>query len=501
MKAVQLLYIRNVISRKRRTPQQGLSFFILVENIAYDKEIEVFWAGEDGRWQTLGARFHSPFGQNQELWEAEARFRLSSQTSLPGNIQCAVRYHVSGKEYWDNNGGDNYSVDADSGVRLVKDIPILNIGFSPTLSEGQAYYPITVAVHRSLDARKVHIHWSTDKWETSQQAPCFFKRNHWDKTARSNARNPNGYGYEIWTGGLVVRDAYRTEYAVCCDTVKEKIWDNAFGRNYTARRKPFRILTLNLHCYQEEDQDYKFSQIAKAIDELNIDIVCLQEVGEHWNGGEGNWNSNAAKIIRDRLKKPYHLLTDWGHIGFDRYREGVAILSKHELLAEDSGYVSHSQDEHNIHSRKVVMGQVHVPYMGSINVFSAHLSWWDDGFLEQFENLREWANQKHSDDVVATFLGGDFNIKAGSQGYVSVVNSKEYHDQFLKATSRKLFDRVYGNQADHWQRDLADDHRIDYIFMKDGSHLNVTSASVLFSDDNYGRVSDHHGYFAVFEPE
>ena len=44
---------------------------------------------------------------------------------------------------------------------------------------------------------------------------------------------------------------------------------------FLARRRRLKILTLNLHCYQEENQDAKFSQIAKAIDDLDIDVVCL----------------------------------------------------------------------------------------------------------------------------------------------------------------------------------------------------------------------------------
>ena len=120
-----------------------------------------------------------------------------------------------------------------------------------------------------------------------------------------------------------------------------------------ARRRRLKILTLNLHCYQEENQDTKFSQIAKAIDDLDIDVVCLQEVGEQWANGNGDWDSNAAKVIRDRLRQHYHLHTDWSHLGFDRYREGIAVLSRYDFLMTDAGYVSSSHDVYSIDSRKV----------------------------------------------------------------------------------------------------------------------------------------------------
>jgi len=287
---------------------------------------------------------------------------------------------------------------------------------------------------------------------------------------------------------------------VDCDTEDGEVWDSNFGSNYVASRKDFKVLTLNLHCYQEDNQHRKFSQIAKAINELGVDVVCLQEVCEYWNDGRGDSSSNAARVIRDRLTTQYYLHADSSHIGFDRFLEGVAILSRYELLLKDSGYVSHSQEMLDIHSRKAVMAQVHVPYMGRVNVFSIHLSWWSDGFKEQFQRLRDWANQKHSDTVVATLLAGDFNSEAGSQGYELIVAAGDYEDQFLKALSPNIFDQIFSSPSDGWQRLLEKDGRIDYILMNAGSPLKVTSARVLFSDQDYGRVSDHLGFLMAFEP-
>jgi maltose 6'-phosphate phosphatase len=150
-------------------------------------------------------------------------------------------------------------------------------------------------------------------------------------------------------------------------------------------------MILNLHCCQEENQDDKLSRIARAIDEQEVDIVCLQEVAELWNDGKGDWQTNTARIINERLKSPYHLVTDWSHLGFDRYREGVAVLSRYPIEKHQAKIRLGSRDPYSIHSRKVVMAQVRVPYVGLINVFSSHLSWWEDGFAEQFENLRQWA--------------------------------------------------------------------------------------------------------------
>src|SRR5271166_4686987 len=501
MKIVQLLQATNIISRHKHQFQQDLVFVMLIENVAYHKLVEVHWAGEDGVWHTLWAEYYSSNGTNREVWRAQATFNSSDDASLPGDVEFALRYCVLGEEYWDNNKSYNYFSNADTGVLLEQSVRLLHVDFNPILQEGQHHYPIMVAVRHFLQPKSVYIHWTTDNWRNTQVTPCFFYRTHWDKWHGNGARNPNRYDTSIWISQIRIDDAFRVEYAIGCETPSRAIWDNNFGPNYLARRRRLKILTLNLHCYQEENQDAKFSQIAKAIDDLDIDVVCLQEVGEPCGNGSGDWNSNAAKIIRDRLSQYYHLHTDWSHIGFDRYREGVAVLSRHGFVMTDAGYVSSNNDVHSINSRKVAMVQVNVPYMGLVNVFSAHLSWPSGGFFEQFERLRAWANHKHGGNLATTFLCGDFNVKAGSAGYQAVVRTRGYEDQFLAATSQDAFEKIFRKQSPDIERHLLRDGRIDFIFMQKGSSLRAVAARELFTNqDLYGRVSDHTGYCVEFEP-
>jgi maltose 6'-phosphate phosphatase len=256
---------------------------MMVENIGYDKQVDVIWRGEEGDWNTLAASYHSTLEPNKEYWLAEAQCQLTSEKSLPGNIEFALRYRSSGNEVWDNNQSLNYSSQADSGIKMAEHRQILNIGFSNKLLENQNYFPITIAVDRSLRAEKVTVHWTTDNWQHSHKTVCYFKRQYWDKEFLSNARNPNQYGTELWKGWLKISNVFRLQYSLSCESQGRIIWDNNEDNNYSACRDPLKILILNLHCYQEENQDGKFSQIAKAINELEVDIVCLQEVAELWN--------------------------------------------------------------------------------------------------------------------------------------------------------------------------------------------------------------------------
>ena len=82
-----------------------------------------------------------------------------------------------------------------------------------------------------------------------------------------------------------------------------------------------------------------------------------------------------------------------------------------------------------------------------------------------------------------------------------MVEAHQYDDQYLAANSQGVFDRIFRVNDAHWEDCLADDYRIDYIFLNKNSELKVSSARVLFTEQDYGRVSDHFGYFMTFEPK
>ncbi|SJM90473.1 Endonuclease/exonuclease/phosphatase [Crenothrix polyspora] len=502
MEKIQLLYVKNIISKKKKLAQQTLTFFMRVEHVSYDKQVDVVWRSEGGTWQTLPATYHSKLDENKEYWCAEAIFHLTTEQPLPGNIEFGLRYQALDKDYWDNRDGLNYVSPAGSGVKLADDFQVLNIAVNDRLADGQKFFSVVVAVNnQSVQAQKVTIHWTTNNWQTVYETPCQLKKTYWHDKARSFVKNQNRQGVQIWQSLLNVNQAFRIQYCIACECEGQVLWDNQYGKNYSASHKPLAVMILNLHCYQEDNQDDKFSQIAKAIDDLAVDVVCFQEAAELWNDGAGDWNTNAAKIINDRLDKPYYIYANWSHLGFDKYREGVAILSRYPLPETEARYVSETNDVYSIHSRKVVMAQVQVPYMGLVNIFSAHLSWWEDGFAHQFENLHGWAAEKHDNHVVGTLLCGDFNISPGSQGYQLVMDSNDYGDQFLIANSPDVTQKIFQVNDPYWQHQPVDDYRIDYIFMHKTSVLKVCSGRVLFTDTDYGKVSDHCGYVMTFEPK
>jgi maltose 6'-phosphate phosphatase len=257
---------------------------------------------------------------------------------------------------------------------------------------------------------------------------------------------------------------------------------------------------LNLHCYQENHQTAKLIQIATAIEQEAVDVVCFQEVAEEWNNGHGDWASNAAHRINQLLKQPMQLYYDWSHLGFDRYREGVAILSRLPLQQVQSRYVSDDNHPHNIHARKVVMARLQLPWLGELAVFSVHLSWWNHGFSQQLTALMAWANEL-VDSGCKVLLAGDFNVEAGSQGYQQVTHHYGYTDHYLQANHAGLNDARYRVNDAVWQQLLSQDYRIDYLFSHPTAGMRAVAARVLFTEHDYGAVSDHCGYLFTLEPE
>ena len=501
MKPVELLYAANVISRQGDGARQDLAFRLLVENRAFEKEVAVVWAGEDGAWHSARAYWLCTLDPQRELWHATASISAAADhDNLPGDIRFAARCRMAGEEYWDNNGGFNHDLNADSGLRLAAGHPLLAVDFRPQLEPGHDYLPLAVALRPAAAVNRVFVRWSTDRWRTFTDTPCYFRRRHWGRTAASNARNPNRYGDEIWISHLALGAAFRVEYAIACETATGTVWDTNFGHNYRARRERLKVLTLNLHCNQEPDQDAKLWRIAETIRDLGIDIVCLQEVAEPWNDGNGDWAANTARLIQERIGRPYQITHDWSHLGFDRYREGSAILSRHPIIGTDSGYVSSGHDPRSIHSRRVVHARIEVPYFGAINVFSSHLSWLNDGFREQFPRLRQWACERHWNDTAGTLLCGDFNIPAGREGYEIATGDGCFTDQFLLAQLRQRAEAGFGPPpGDHPRPDPADG-RLDYLFAHRASRTAAVAARELFTESDCGRVSDHPGYLVEFEP-
>lgn len=271
------------------------------------------------------------------------------------------------------------------------------------------------------------------------------------------------------------------------------------------------VLTLNMHTYQEKNQEDKFAAIALAISRLNPDIICLQECAQDRKSpfllkhyGKDIRSDNMAQIISTMLREKYALnydyYWDWSHYGWDRWEEGVAILSSHPILKYDSRYVSHNTEKTFWKSRNIVYAEI-ATNLGKINVFSAHMGWWTDTeepYKFQIDNLLKWETSLQNDKIAATLLCGDFNETANSEGYYYTVKTGRLTDSYLACLPNGMLDATIGGKIDGWKNGDDLGKRIDYIFLGNGTRLRPLLAQRIFTEDCYGRVSDHVGVYGFF---
>jgi len=266
------------------------------------------------------------------------------------------------------------------------------------------------------------------------------------------------------------------------------------------------ILTINLHTYQETSQNEKFNLITDVIGLLDIDFIAFQECAQNKASviTEGIIREdNMARIISNRLKQKYNadynFVWNWAHYGWDVWEEGVAVLSKHPLLASEDRYISTATETNSINARKVIFGAYQIPE-GNIHVFSAHTHWrtslTDEEQNRQIEHIKTMVAEKESlNSDALSVVCGDFNGNPTSdypwsEGYNNMVKDAVFQDSFLAANpgantkpAQALYNTIGGVLPG----------RIDYIFLKNNARLHVVDAQIIFTDAIVGKVSDHFG--------
>ncbi|MFZ4412646.1 MAG: endonuclease/exonuclease/phosphatase family protein [Bacteroidales bacterium] len=270
-------------------------------------------------------------------------------------------------------------------------------------------------------------------------------------------------------------------------------------------KNEYLILTLNLHTYQETQQNEKFNIITDIIGKMDIDFIALQECAQNKSSAikEGIVRvDNMALIISDRLKQKYNAnynyVWNWSHYGWTVWEEGLAILSKYPLLASEDRYISSVTDVNNISSRKAMYATYQLP-KGRINIFSAHTHWrtslTDEEQNNEIKNIQLMVDEKEAlTPVKASIICGDFNGNPTSdfpwsEGYNTMMKNNDYKDSFFEiypAANSKPPQSIYNTIGG----DLPG--RIDYIFIKNNAYLKVVDSQIIFKNDVAGNVSDHY---------
>lgn len=270
-----------------------------------------------------------------------------------------------------------------------------------------------------------------------------------------------------------------------------------------------KLLTLNTHSIIEPNYLHACNIFADAVCEQKPDIIALQEVNQTAKektlspppnfcvcGSVPVKADNHALIIYELLKKrglPYNCLWAGVKKGYEKFDEGLAILS---LAPIDDGklcYISKSHDFENWRTRGALISKI-----GKFTVCSLHMGWWDDKkepFFSQWQNLKNLLSPHEN-----VLLMGDFNSPAHreNEGFDLVLNSG-FFDTFMLSKSKDEGYTVRGKIAGWEEKPAGLLQRIDYIFTN--KPLFVKSSRVIFNGNNYSTVSDHFGVLAEIEEE
>ncbi|MBO0462436.1 endonuclease/exonuclease/phosphatase family protein [Enterococcus sp. DIV1298c] len=273
-----------------------------------------------------------------------------------------------------------------------------------------------------------------------------------------------------------------------------------------------KVMTLNTHSWLEEDPFTKLQELTDKIVAEGYDVIALQEVNQLIQTNIVNeqqlvdfcpvmnqtpiHEDNFAYCLVQRLAEAgeaYFWSWEMSHIGYDKYEEGNAILSKTPL--DSRAYlVSETKEKENYRTRMILVAKTVIENQ-PIVVASCHFSWWSDaetGFAYEWQFLQKQLLTYQ----MPCLLMGDFNNPVGEEGYRLVAaNQLKVKDSYLLA-EQKSEEATIEKKIDGWENN-TEALRIDYIFVPMDS--KVSAYTRIFDGTNGPIVSDHFGVAVEME--
>ena len=255
-----------------------------------------------------------------------------------------------------------------------------------------------------------------------------------------------------------------------------------------------KLLTINVHAWLEDQQEEKIEELARTIAEKDYDVIALQEVNQSitapFVGRELKADNYGLKVLEhlEKLVGPrYSYFWSPSHIGYDRFDEGIAILTKLPVYEVDAFYCSRHQEADSILSRKIVW--LTLVYQGQlIDCYSCHINLPDSIGENQLENVKTIVNR--TDHTRLKLLLGDFNTDALSdRGTYEAIKGLGLFDGYELAEEKDsgiTVDKVIDGWSGHHQ-----EKRLDYIFLN--QKRRVLSSRVIFNGSHHPLISDHFG--------
>lgn len=276
-----------------------------------------------------------------------------------------------------------------------------------------------------------------------------------------------------------------------------------------------KFMTLNTHSLVETNYTQKKEQFINMLEKEQPDIVALQEVNQSANAGiipdvmlAGYTRcmdfglpvreDNHAKAVVETLREQgiYYYWT-WisAKLGYGKYDEGMALLSKEPIARVRQYLISQVDDYANWKTRKML--GIQTEDCGDW-FFTVHMGWWND---EEEPLQKQWEKMekifKDSEFTESTiWLLGDFNSldNVKQEGYDLICNSgwkDTYKLAVTKDSGVTVEEEIDGWRSSDGRKGMKDEKRLDYIFCN--QEKKIEESRVVCNGKNYPVVSDHYG--------
>ncbi len=274
-----------------------------------------------------------------------------------------------------------------------------------------------------------------------------------------------------------------------------------------------KLLTLNTHSLVEENYPQKLSEFVNAVAQLSPEIIALQEVNQSAEkrpvygdiSGYVPCGENIAirednhiyRVTEHLRKMGIEYYWTWLPLkkGYDRFDEGIAVMSRSPILQTDVVQISRVDDVTNWKTRKLV--GIRTETLPDEWFFSVHYGWWDDAeepFREQWIRTAKYMTRYDS-----VWLMGDFNAPAEVRGESYDLMTRSYWQDTYTLAERKDSGKTVDKSIDGWRDKLCSPEgmRLDQIWC---SKRNViTSSEVVFNGISQPVISDHYGVLVNYE--
>lgn len=272
-----------------------------------------------------------------------------------------------------------------------------------------------------------------------------------------------------------------------------------------------KVLTINVHGWLEENSYKKIKVLAEVIAKKDYEVIALQEVNQLMVNKEISHSrfiksknedneislkeeNYAGVLIKEleKLGKKYSWSWSANHIGYDKYDEGLSILSKSKQLAETIT-VSETTDYDTIATRNVLKANMKIDGE-EWTVLNGHFSWWKDKnnnhvFKNEWDKMRKHLEDIDKDNII--FMG-DFNNEAelSSGGYDYILKTVPFLRDSYTISEKKSGNATMSGGIDGWE-EASTDKRIDLVFVS--KNIEVKESNVIFNQKNEIIISDHFG--------